>query len=72
MKLWNWFAVPALHLEDIGFLTAMGLGLLISHLIARIGINDDESEECKNRKALTAVAAPIFFLIVGFIIHFLV
>jgi len=43
--LWNWFAVPALHLSEISFLQMLGILLLIQVLIGQSSEDQDKRWE---------------------------
>lgn len=64
--LWGWFVVPAFDLPAISLVTAIGIAIIVSLLTGHyIERNPREAR----RAIMFDCFAPIFYLIIGWIVH---
>ena len=70
MKLWSWFAVPVLHVEEIGFANALGLSLLMTLIMGKTNIPSSNDEDEQALEAVLCIVIPPIVLFLGWIIHF--
>ena len=61
-QLWQWFIVPHFQLEPIPFITALGMGLLISYLTSQF----DGWEDKQLERLVHAWLKPLLTLLIGY------
>ena len=69
MMLWNWFIFTTFHIRTIGFLQAMGLGVVVAFLTSKYIPDPEDFFDSVTGRIFYAFAAPTSALVIGGIIH---